>query len=74
MAQRELTEKQRQLLDLDAAGASDEVIACTLGIHTGTVRAKRAAIRRGVRLGAYRGLPPLTATGDLFTAGEDAMP
>lgn len=65
--QRPLTDKQRKLLELDAAGATDEVIAAELAIHPGTVRAKRAALRRGIAKGAYSDLPAMPASGDLFS-------
>ena len=68
MKQRQLTEIQRRLIELDVAGARDEAIAHELGIHVGTVRAKRAAIRRGIAKHAYSNLPDMPATHDLFGA------
>lgn len=69
MKQRQLTEKQRKLLEMDVAGATDEEIAVELAIHPGTVRAKRAALQRGIRKGAYSDLPAMPGSGDLFTQG-----
>lgn len=53
MKQRPLTPKQRQLLEMQQAGATDHAIADALHIHVGTVRAKRAALQRGINKGAY---------------------
>lgn len=65
--QRPLTEKQRILLEMQKAGATDHAIAAALHIHVGTVRAKRAALRQGIRKGAYDISNMPVTTGDLFT-------
>ncbi|MBI3146350.1 MAG: hypothetical protein HYZ18_14080 [Pseudogulbenkiania sp.] len=70
MKPRNLTDQQRRLIEMDMAGATDAAIAEALGIHTGTVRAKRAAIRRGMKKGAYTDLPAIPATMDLFCASD----
>lgn len=53
MKQRQLTEIQLTVISMDREGRSDHEIAAKLGIHVGTVRLKRAAIRRGVAKNAY---------------------
>lgn len=72
MAQRDLTDKQRRLIEMDVAGATDAAIAEELGIHIKTVQIKRAAIRRGIAKGAYQNLPAMPASGDLFESNGDA--
>lgn len=67
MKQRTLTAKQRKLLELQHAGASDAAIAGTLGVQIGTVRLKRAALRAGIAKGAYSDLGELHANFDSKT-------
>lgn len=65
--QRKLTEKQRLLLEMQQAGATDAAIAAALGVSVGTVRLKRAALARGLALGAYSNTSAVQMQPDLFT-------
>lgn len=67
--QRQLTDKQRKLLEMQLAGATDHTIAKVLGIHVGTVRLKRAALRRGMSKGIYSNLNSVPLPADLFSIG-----
>ncbi|MBY0453758.1 MAG: LuxR C-terminal-related transcriptional regulator [Burkholderiaceae bacterium] len=69
MKQRPLTDKQFQLLKMHHAGATDEAIAKELNIHAGTVRLKRAALRRGMSKGIYSNLNDVPLQADLFSIG-----
>lgn len=66
MKQRPLTPKQHKLLEMQQAGATDHAIASALHIHVGTVRSKRAALRRGIAKGAYLGMETIPVNRDLF--------
>lgn len=70
MSPRPLSPKQRKLLTLQQDGASDETIARELSIHVGTVRLKRAALRRGMTNGAYSDLDSIPMPPDLFSQNE----
>lgn len=68
--QRQLTDKQRTLLKMQLSGASDHAIAAAIGTHIGTVRAKRAAINRGISKGAYSDVSAFVQPNyDLFSEG-----
>ena len=70
LKQRTLTDKQRKLLEMSRDGESDFAIALELGVHIGTVRLKRSALRQGIAKGAYSDIGDLakSRTGDLFEA------
>ena len=74
MKQRLLTAQQRKLLEMQQTGASDQSIAEAMGINVGTVRLKRAALRRGFAKGLYSDVGTLPASGavvrDLFAESE----
>lgn len=55
--QRNLTDIQLRLIEMERQGFGDEAIGRDLGIHEGTVRAKRAAIKRGLAKEAYANYP-----------------
>lgn len=65
--QRMLTTQQRKLLELQQAGADDHAIAQALGICVGTVRIKRADLRKCIAKGAYSDIGTLKADGDNLT-------
>ena len=73
MKQRLLTAQQRKLLEMQQTGALDKSIADAMGVNIGTVRLKRAALRRGFAKGLYSDVGLLPASGavvhDLFAEG-----
>jgi FixJ family two-component response regulator len=78
MKQRPLTPKQRKLMEMQQAGATDHAIAAALHIHVGTVRQKRAALHRGISKGVYSDIDSLPANRacwaiqDLFAESGDS--
>lgn len=76
--QRILTNQQRKLLEMQQAGSDDHAIAAAIGVCVGTVRLKRAALRKGIAKGAYSDIGALRADGgdnltrDLFAQGGAA--
>lgn len=54
MKKRSFTDQQYKLLVMRKAGESTEAIACQLGVHAATVRAKERAIMKGINKRAYQ--------------------
>jgi DNA-binding NarL/FixJ family response regulator len=68
--QRPLTQAQLKLIQMEREGYGDDAIAQSLGVHVGTVRLKRAAIRRGLAKNAYSNYPEDTRQAGLFDMAD----